>query len=73
VPIACQVGSAIVLQRNQRIKKAGALPSKGFASDGSLFLWVDHETDPIAKTLGVKTLVGVLGLLSNKDQFNPNQ
>ncbi len=28
VPVACQVGSAVVLQRNERIKKGGALPSK---------------------------------------------
>jgi hypothetical protein len=35
-------------------------------------LQVDDEIDPIAKMLGVKTLIGVLGLLSNKDQVNPN-
>jgi hypothetical protein len=34
-------------------------------------LQVDDETGPIAKMLGVKTLVGVLGLLSNRDQVNP--
>jgi len=28
VPVACQVGSAVVLQRNERRKKGGALPSK---------------------------------------------
>jgi hypothetical protein len=34
---------------------------------GSWFLQVDDEINPIAKTLRVKTLVGLLGLLSNSD------
>jgi len=73
VLIACQVMFTVVFQRNEKIKKGGALPSKWCSLDGSLFLQVNDDIDPIAKILGVKTLVGVLGLLSNKDQVNPNQ
>jgi hypothetical protein len=73
VLIACQVRFTVVFQRNEKIKKGGALPSKWCSLDGSLFLQVNDDIDPIAKILGVKTLVGVLGLLSNKDQVNPNQ